>query len=95
MDKVINVIGQSKEIIKMKKDEQIVSAQIVGIKREEIICKTENNKLINIDLMTNDDLFMKVMVDLLISGLWVPVNKKLKRFMEYDWLDNRSIWANY
>ncbi|MDN2453112.1 hypothetical protein [Lactobacillus sp. UCMA15818] len=79
----------------MNKNEKIVSAQIVGIKREEIICRTENNKLINVDVRTSDEIFMEVMVDLLISGLWIPVNRQLKKFLDYDWLDNRSILANY
>ncbi|MDV7758090.1 hypothetical protein [Liquorilactobacillus mali] len=75
----------------MNKDDKIVSAQIVGIKKEEIVCRTENNKLINVDVINNDEIFMEVMVDLLISGLWVPVNRQLKKFLDYDWLDNGSL----
>ncbi|MFT8824863.1 hypothetical protein [Liquorilactobacillus mali] len=79
----------------MNKDEKIVSAQIVGIKKEEIICRTENNKLINVDVINNDEIFMEVMVDLLISGLWVPVNRQLKKFLDYDWLDKKILVNNY
>ncbi|KRN10403.1 hypothetical protein [Liquorilactobacillus mali] len=79
----------------MNKDDKIVSAQIVGIKKEEIVCRTENNKLINVDVINNDEIFMEVMVDLLISGLWVPVNRQLKKFLDYDWLDKKILVNNY
>lgn len=34
-----------------------------------------------------DKFFMLTMVDLLKSGLWIPVNRTLRQLLRYDWLD--------
>lgn len=68
----------------------IVSAKIVGVRKQQIICKTETNELLLInkpDKLKNDKLFTQVMFDLLRNGLWIPVNKKMKKLIQYDWLD--------
>ena len=30
---------------------------------------------------------MQTMKDILKSGLWIPVNKKLNQLLHYDWFD--------
>ncbi|AUJ32129.1 MAG: hypothetical protein ABF483_03185 [Liquorilactobacillus nagelii] len=74
----------------MKTNLNIVSAKIVGMKKSQIICETETNEILLINKPKNDRLFSQIMADLLRSGLWIPVNKKLKQFIQYDWLDNAS-----
>lgn len=74
----------------MKTNLNIVSAKIVGIKKSQVVCETETNEILLINKPQNDRLFSQIMVDLLRSGLWIPVNKKLKQFIQYDWLDNAS-----
>ncbi|MFT9050305.1 hypothetical protein [Liquorilactobacillus nagelii] len=74
----------------MKTNLNIVSAKIVGMKKSQIICETETNEILLINKPKNDRLFSQIMADLLRSGLWIPVNKKLKQFIQYDWLNNAS-----
>lgn len=77
----------------MDKKSDIVSARVVGIKKTEIICQTENNEIILVkepQSAKKDRYFTKVMLDLLHSGLWIPINRKLKKMLKYDWLDDAT-----
>ncbi|MCP0887409.1 hypothetical protein LB941_08680 [Ligilactobacillus sp. WILCCON 0076] len=72
------------------KNTDIVSAQIVQLGSQIITLKTENNEVITVSRPAStrkDKLFMKTMHDILKSGLWIPVNKKLKQILRYDWFD--------
>lgn len=72
------------------KQSSIVSAKIIGFNRSQVICKTENNEIITIKQpknVLNDRYFTKIMLDLLQTGLWIPINRKLKKLLRYDWLD--------
>ncbi|WP_281165641.1 hypothetical protein [Liquorilactobacillus sicerae] len=72
------------------KQSNIVSAKIIGFNRSQVICKTENNEIITVDQLENfqhDRYFTKIMLDLLQAGLWIPINRKLKKLLRYDWLD--------
>ncbi|KRM97083.1 hypothetical protein FC19_GL000191 [Liquorilactobacillus aquaticus DSM 21051] len=77
----------------MNIDLNIVSAKIVGVRKKQIICKTETNEFLLINkpaMLKNDKIFTQVMFDLLRNELWIPVNKKLKKLMRYDWLDDSA-----
>jgi hypothetical protein len=76
----------------------IVSARVVGVKKTEIICETENDEIILVEppkTAKMDKYFTKIMFDLLHSGLWIPINRKLKRLLKYDWLDDTTRNATF
>ncbi|KRL87295.1 hypothetical protein FC32_GL001718 [Ligilactobacillus apodemi DSM 16634 = JCM 16172] len=73
----------------MNKDD-IVSAQVIDVKAQKITVKTEENEVIEVSRPKStmrDTLFLKTMTDILKSGLWIPVNKKLKQLLRYDWFE--------
>ena len=62
-------------------ENDIVPAQVIKV----------NNKIITVDRPKStikDKLFLKTMIDILRSGIWIPVNKKLKQLLRYDWFDS-------
>ncbi|KRM86863.1 hypothetical protein [Liquorilactobacillus vini] len=77
----------------MKFNPNIISVKIIGLKKQQVICETETDQIILIKKPKNDFMFTEVMRDLLRTGLWIPVNKKLKQFMKYDWLDNSELFG--
>jgi hypothetical protein len=77
----------------MKFNPNIISVKIIGLKKQQVICETETDQIILIKKSKNDFMFTEVMRDLLRTGLWIPVNKKLKQFMKYDWLDNSELFG--
>ncbi|WP_281164529.1 hypothetical protein [Liquorilactobacillus sicerae] len=77
----------------MKFNPNIISVKIIGLKKQQVICETETDQIILIKKPKNDFMFTEVMHDLLRTGLWIPVNKKLKQFMKYDWLDNSELFG--
>ncbi|KRL98817.1 hypothetical protein [Liquorilactobacillus satsumensis] len=75
---------------------EIVSVKIIGFKKGQVICKTETDHILLIkepQAAKKDRIFAETMLDLLKNGLWIPVNKKLKQFLQYDWLDERASFA--
>lgn len=74
----------------MDKKTDIVSAQVVDVKSNKITLKTEDDEVIEVarpDSVAHDILFIQTMKDILKSGIWIPVNKKLKQLLRYDWLE--------
>ncbi|GAB9260558.1 hypothetical protein [Ligilactobacillus animalis] len=74
----------------MDKKTDIVSAQVVDVKSNKITLKTEDDEVIEVarpDSVAHDMLFIQTMKDILKSGIWIPVNKKLKQLLRYDWLE--------
>lgn len=74
----------------MDKKTDIVSAQVVDVKSNKITLKTEDDEVIEVarpDSVAHDRLFIQTMKDILKSGIWIPVNKKLKQLLRYDWLE--------
>ena len=76
--------------VKMNEND-IVPAQVIKVNNKTITLKTEDNKIITVNRPKStikDKLFLKTMIDILRSGIWIPVNKKLKQLLRYDWFDS-------
>lgn len=74
----------------MDKQTDIVSAQVVDVKSNKITLKTEDDEVIEVTRpksAAHDMLFIQTMKDILKSGIWIPVNKKLKQLLRYDWFE--------
>ena len=74
----------------MDKQTNIVSAQVVDVKSNKITLKTEEDEVIEVARPKSaayDMLFIQTMKDILKSGIWIPVNKKLKQLLRYDWFE--------
>ena len=72
-------------------ENDIVPAQVIKVNNKTITLKTEDNEIITVDRPKStikDKLFLKTMIDILRSGVWIPVNKKLKQLLRYDWFDS-------
>lgn len=72
-------------------ENDIVPAQVVRVNDRIITLKTEDNEIITVDRPKStikDKLFLKTMIDILRSGIWIPVNKKLNQLLRYDWFDS-------
>ena len=72
-------------------ENDIVPAQVIKVNNKTITLKTEDNEIITVDRPTStikDKLFLKTMIDILRSGIWIPVNKKLNQLLRYDWFDS-------
>ena len=68
-------------------ENDIVPAQVIKVNNKTITLKTEDNEIITVDRPKStikDKLFLKTMIDILRSGIWIPVNKKLKQLLPYD-----------
>jgi len=54
------------------------------------VLKTEEDEVIEVarpKSAAHDMLFIQTMKDILKSGIWIPVNKKLKQLLRYDWFE--------
>lgn len=74
----------------MDKNSDIVPAQVVEVNSNTITLKTENKEVIEVDRpksVAHDMLFVQTMKDILKSGIWIPVNKRLKQLLRYDWFE--------
>ena len=72
-------------------ENDIVPAQVIKVNNKIITLKTEDNEIITVDRPKStikDKLFLKTMIDILRSGIWIPVNKKLNQLLRYDWFDS-------
>lgn len=72
-------------------ENDIVPAQVVRVNDRIITLKTEDNEIITVDRPKStikDKLFLETMIDILRSGIWIPVNKKLNQLLRYDWFDS-------
>ena len=61
-------------------ENDIVPAQVIKVNNKTITLKTEDNEIITVDRPKStikDKLFLETMIDILRSGIWIPVNKKL------------------
>ena len=67
------------------------NAQVIKVNNKTITLKTEDNEIITVDRPKStikDKLFLETMIDILRSGIWIPVNKKLNQLLRYDWFDS-------
>ncbi|GAJ27023.1 hypothetical protein JCM15457_1980 [Liquorilactobacillus sucicola DSM 21376 = JCM 15457] len=78
----------------MNTTNNIVPAQVIALKKQQVILKTETNEVITVAAPKGKNkhkIFMLTMTDLLRSGLWIPVNRVLHQLMRYDWFDTQII----
>ena len=72
-------------------ENDIIPAQVIKVNNKTITLKTEDNEIITVDRPKStikDKLFLETMIDILRSGIWIPVNKKLNQLLRYDWFDS-------
>ena len=72
-------------------ENDIVPAQVIKVYDRIITLKTEDNEIITVDRPKStikDKLFLETMIDILRSGIWIPVNQKLNQLLRYDWFDS-------
>lgn len=72
-------------------ENDIVPAQVIKVNNKTITLKNEDNEIITVDRPKStikDKLFLETMIDILRSGIWIPVNKKLNQLLRYDWFDS-------
>ncbi|MBB1079655.1 hypothetical protein H5S09_07235 [Limosilactobacillus sp. STM2_1] len=69
----------------------IVAAKIISVSRKNITVITEEGHFLKIPLTTKyqqDKTLFASLKDILKAGIWIPVNKKLKKLFSYDWLSS-------
>lgn len=67
----------------------IVAAQITRVGRKSILVVTEEGHLLRIPLSKEyqqDKVMRASLIDILKAGIWIPINQKLKKLFNYDWL---------
>lgn len=72
----------------------IVAAQIIHVGPKKITVVTEEGCLLRIPLTKEyqqDQILRASLIDILKAGIWIPVNQKLKKLFNYDWLTFSSL----
>lgn len=72
----------------------IVAAKIVNVTRKNVMVITEEGHTLKIPLTKQyrqDKTLHASLVDILKAGIWIPVNKKLKRLFSYDWFSTPAL----
>ena len=91
-ESILEMLSKKNKNVEVKINENdIVPAQVIKVNNKTITLKTEDNEIITVDRPKStikDKLFLKTMIDILRSGIWIPVNKKLKQLLRYDWFDS-------
>lgn len=67
----------------------IVAAQIVSVSGRTVKVVTEDGQKLRIPLTKQyrqDKNLLASLKDILTAGIWIPVNRQLKRLFSYDWL---------
>lgn len=67
----------------------IVAAKIVAIGAKKVTVITEEGHLLTIPLTKEyrqDKTMLESLRDILHAGIWIPVNKKLRKLFSHDWL---------
>lgn len=67
----------------------IVAAKIINVTPKNVTVITEEGHLLKIPLTKQyreDKTLRASLVDILKAGIWIPVNKELKKLFSYDWL---------
>lgn len=75
--------------MQIEDNDNIVSAQIINLKKSKILLKTEKGKYLTINYpkkQHNSKLFTKILKDIWRHHLWIPVNKETQQLLQYDWL---------
>lgn len=75
--------------LKDTKQPNIVAAQIISITSKNVMVITEEGHFLKIPLTQKyqqDKNLLASLKDILKAGIWIPVNKKLHKLFNYDWL---------
>ena len=67
----------------------IVAARIVAVNSKSVKVVTEDGQKLRIPLTKQyrqDKSWLASLKDILNAGIWIPVNRHLKRLFSYDWL---------
>ena len=67
----------------------IVAARIVAVNGRSVKVITEDGQQLRIPLTKQyrqDKNWLASLKDILNAGIWIPVNRHLKRLFNYDWL---------
>lgn len=67
----------------------IVAARIVAVNGRTVKVVTEDGQKLRIPLTKQyrrDKTMLASLKDILNAGIWIPVNRHLKRLFHYDWL---------
>lgn len=67
----------------------IVAARIVSVSGQTVKVVTEDGQRLRIPLTKQyrqDKTMLASLKDILKAGIWIPVNRHLKRLFHYDWL---------
>ncbi|MGM9891653.1 hypothetical protein [Limosilactobacillus sp.] len=68
---------------------EIVAAKIVAVSGRTVKVVTEDGQTLRIPLSKTyqqDQTMLASLKDILKAGIWIPVNRQLKRLFRYDWL---------
>lgn len=68
---------------------EIVAAKIVAVSGRTVKVVTEDGQTLRIPLSKSyrqDKTRLASLMDILRAGIWIPVNRQLKRLFQYDWL---------
>lgn len=68
---------------------EIVAARIVAVTGKTVKVVTEDGQAIRIPLSSKyrqDKTMLASLKDIWRAGIWIPVNRQLKRLFHYDWL---------
>ncbi|EEW54202.1 hypothetical protein HMPREF0494_0623 [Limosilactobacillus antri DSM 16041] len=68
---------------------EIVAARIVAVSGKTVKVVTEDGQTLRIPLPSNyrqDQTMLASLKDIWRAGIWIPVNRQLKRLFHYDWL---------
>lgn len=74
----------------------IVAARIVAINGRSIKVITEDGQKLRIPLSQKyrqDKSWRASLADILRDGIWIPVNRHLRRLFNYDWLTGPAVAA--
>ncbi|QLL77293.1 hypothetical protein GTO87_00780 [Ligilactobacillus saerimneri] len=70
----------------------IVSAQVIAINPGTLTLRTQDQKIIiahqpQFKNRSDHKLYVKTMMDICRSGLWIPVDMTTRQLLQYDWFD--------
>lgn len=68
---------------------EIVAARIVAVTGKTVKVVTEDGQTLRIPLSRKyrqDQTMLASLKDIWRAGIWIPVNRRLKRLFHYDWL---------
>ena len=68
---------------------EIVAARIVAVTGRTVKVVTEDGQTLRIPLSNKyrqDKTMLASLMDIWRAGIWIPVNRQLKKLFHYDWL---------